>query len=50
MVLALLQDQIKIHMKINHEAQNWVIRLKKKTQKSNNLTNRWRKLVNLNKI
>ena len=30
MVLALLQDQIKIHMKINHEAQNWVIRLKKK--------------------
>ena len=25
MVLALLQDQIKIHMKIKHEAQNWVI-------------------------
>ena len=25
MALALLQDQIKIHMKIKHEAQNWVI-------------------------
>ena len=38
MVLALLQDQIKIHMKIKHEAQNWVVqetinRSKKNTQK-----------------
>ena len=43
MALALLQDQIKIHMKIKHEAQNWVIQetinrsKKKNTQKLKSL-------------
>ena len=43
MALALLQDQIKIHMKIKHEAQNWVIQetinRSKKIKKTQKLKN-----------